>query len=406
MRASYDELLNSRRAWLIAWAAFTVGLVVFGGLYSFGVFLQPMMRELHVGHASASALFSVAGLVFYICGPLTGYLGDRFGPRPLVGAGAALMGAGFILTGFIEHLWVGYLTYGALVGLGAASAYIPALAIVGGWFSERRDAALGLAAAGTGCGTMVGPPVVSSLIEQVGWRQTMIVLGVVSWALLAGCGLVVKAIPLKAGGAPAAIRDAIRSGTFTRMYVSWVFATAALMVPFVFLPDYALERGISGPAASALISIIGGMSIVGRLGIGFATQRIGVVKLFKAAVLVMSASYVLWLAAGSYGWMAAFTGVLGLGYGIRIALVPSVMITFFGLKNFGALLGIFFTATGVAQMIGPPVAGFIMEASGGSMWSIVFCLVAGLLAVAVIIPLGRPPPTTSEAGQVTSLNVQ
>lgn len=398
MSVSSDDL-NSPWAWPIAWAAFTTGLVVFGVVYSFGIFLQPMMRDLHAGEAATSALFSAVGLAFYMLGPLTGYLADKFGPRLMVLTGAALMSAGLMLTGLIKQLWVGYLTYGALVGLGAACAYVPALSIVGGWFNRRRDAALGLAAAGTGCGTLIAPPVIAGMIERIGWRPTFIVIGAGCGLLLTGCAVVVRAPPRMTDAVRISFRGAVFSGAFVTLYISWVFGTVALFVPFVFLPSYALKHGASPSAASALLSTIGGMSILGRLAIGFVGERVGVVRLFKAAVLWMGASYVLWLLAGSYAWLLAFTVVLGLGYGIRIALVPSVMIAFFGMQNLGALLGMFFTATGVASLVSPLLASYITAVTNDAMWGIVLALAAGLLGFAVILPLGghRDPQTARSA---------
>ncbi|HEY8290729.1 MAG TPA: MFS transporter, partial [Acetobacteraceae bacterium] len=84
---------DTPRGWLMVAAAFVVGFVVFGLLYSFGVFLGPIVADFHASRAAASALFSATGLGFYLAGPVTGHLGDRFGPRIMAGAGAVLMGA-------------------------------------------------------------------------------------------------------------------------------------------------------------------------------------------------------------------------------------------------------------------------------------------------------------------------
>ena len=131
-------------------AAFTASFVVFGVMYSFGVFFTPMATQFHASRAATSAFFSITGFVSYLLASVTGHLSDRFGPRIVVGAGAVVMGTGLVFTAFIGHMWVGYLTYGVGVGVGAACAYIPTLAIVGGWFTKRRNTALGIAAAGTG----------------------------------------------------------------------------------------------------------------------------------------------------------------------------------------------------------------------------------------------------------------
>ena len=73
------------------------------------------------------------------------------------------------------------------------------------------------------------------------------------------------------------------------------------------------------------------MSVLGRGGIGFISRKVGSVRLYQFSVLVMAASYLLWLPFTGYGWLVAFAATLGFGYGLRIALTPVVLIEFFGL---------------------------------------------------------------------------
>jgi len=381
------DLPGSRRAWVVAWAAFVVGFVVFGAVYSFGVFLRPMAADFQSSQAATTVLFAATGIAFYLIGPVTGHLGDRLGPRVMIVAGAALMGAGLILTAFVTRLWAAWLTYGTSVGLGAACAYLPALAIVGGWFERKRGTALGIAAAGTGAGTMVVPPVASTLIEQFGWRSTVIILGLGCMLLLAGSAACVRRPPLTVGGNSEPLGRAVFSFAFMTMYLSWVLSTMALFVAFVFLPASAMRLGADQTSASGLLSIIGGMSILGRVGIGIVSERAGITGLFKAAVLVMGVSYGLWLSVTAYSGLVAFAVVLGLGYGVRIALVPAVLIGLFGLQRLGTLLGAFFTATGVASILGPLLAGVVIDATGSYQWGIAFACLLGAAGFAAILPL-------------------
>ena len=101
--AATGSLPDSARAWVIAGAAFVTGFVVFGVIYSFGVLIGPMTADLGAGSAGASALFSAAGLAFYMIGPVAGHLGDRFGPRIMVSIGAALLGLGLVTTALIDR---------------------------------------------------------------------------------------------------------------------------------------------------------------------------------------------------------------------------------------------------------------------------------------------------------------
>lgn len=382
---------ESARAWLMVAAAFMVGFVVFGTMYSFGSFLAPMAADLHASRAATSALFSITGLAFYMAGPVTGRLGDRCGPAIMVGAGAVAMGAGLVATAFIGRLWLGYLTYGIGVGVGAACAYVPTLAIIGGWFIRRRGTALGIAAAGTGCGTFIVPPLAAALIERCGWRITDAILGAAFAALLAACAAVVRPPPVSGAVTRRTLRSVVRSHEFALLYASWTFATTALFVPLVYLPAFAMSHGAGQVAAAALLSCIGGTSLLGRVGIGFLGDRIGMTRLFKGSVLLMAASYVLWIMSPAYGWLVLFATVLGVGYGVRIALMPAVLIEFFGLRDLGAILGLFFTASGVAAVLGPVLAGAIVDRSGGYEWGMAFALGAGALGFLVLLPLRLDP---------------
>ena len=141
---------DSPRAWLMVAAAFLASFVVFGVIYSFGVFLKPMAAEFDANAAGASAFFSLTAAVFYASGALTGRLADRFEPRLIVAIGAAALGSGLCLTALANDIWLCYLIYGIGVGIGGACCYLPPLAAIGGWFVRRRNTALGIAAAGTG----------------------------------------------------------------------------------------------------------------------------------------------------------------------------------------------------------------------------------------------------------------
>lgn len=89
--------------------------------------------------------------------------------------------------------------------------------------------------------------------------------------------------PIARSTSPAArsLRNVFRPREFVLLYISWVLATTALFVPFVFLPAFARDHGASEVAAAALVSVIGGASIIGRLVLGPIGDRLGVLPLFK-----------------------------------------------------------------------------------------------------------------------------
>ena len=163
--------------------AFAVGFIVFGVVYSFGVFLEPIMADLKSSRSATSALYAIASSGFYFLGPATGWVGDRLGPRAITGFGALAMGGGLAATAYVTDISTAYLTYGLGVGLGAACAYIPTFAVVGGWFERWRTRALSIAATGTGLGMLALPPFSAAIIEHFGWRTAALALAVISGAV-------------------------------------------------------------------------------------------------------------------------------------------------------------------------------------------------------------------------------
>ncbi len=372
----------------MAGAAFAIGFFVFGTIYSFGVLFVPLMRDLGSSRSETLALYAISSSVFYFLGPVTGLFSDRFGPRTVSIVGALVMTAGLAATAFVDSIWMAYLTYGAGLGAGAACIYVPALAALGGWFRRWRTRALSIAAAGTGCGMLALPPFIATLIESVGWRSALLILAVLCGLVLVTAAALVEAAPVSSEAEPVqSLGATLRSPAFVQMYVSWVFGTMALFVALAFLPTFATSRGADPISASWLISIIGGSSILGRLGIGYVRSAEGTLRLYKSAILTMAASFSIWLLLSSYGWLVVFAAVLGIAYGVRIALVAPVLIELFGVGQLGALLGSFFTGTGIAALAGPLLASAAVDLADSDTGGIVAATVMGALGFVFVLPL-------------------
>lgn len=209
---------------------------------------------------------------------------------------------------------------------------------------------MGIAATGTGFGMLAVPPLCAFLIEHFGWRTAVLALAGISGVGLAMSAMLVRPAPRRS--APSLSEPfslLIGSRAFVQIYISWVVGTTALFIALVFLPSFAVSRGADPVAASLLISAIGGASVLGRLGVGYAATDLRALFFYKTAVLAMAASYAIWLFLTDYNWLLVFASVLGIAYGVRIALVAPVLIALFGTNRLGGLLGTFFTATGAVQ---------------------------------------------------------
>jgi len=367
---------------MVVVAAFFSTFTLFGIAYSFGAFFSSMAEEFGAGRGATSLMFSITAFLYFGLGMLSGRVADRFGPRPVLAVGAVVIGVGLMLTSLVDRLWIGYLTYGLGVGVGVACGYVPMLAAVGGWFEQRRAIASGVAVEGVGLGTLLIARFAAELISSYGWRTTYVIFGLGAPAVLMVCLLGAARPPVRLDEAePLRIGEAVRTSAFRWFYVSAMLMSMALFVPFVFLAAFAEEHGIGKVAAASLLGVIGGGSIVGRLGLAALGDWLGRMRVLRGSLLLLGLSFLFWLSAGdSFKLLFVFAIVMGIAYGGFIALSPAVTAEMFGLAGLGGVMGALYTAAGVGGLIGPPLAGMLIDYTNSYTVVIVSAMVLSFVA--------------------------
>jgi MFS family permease len=387
--ATESHTLDSRRAWLTVVAAFVASAVTLGTAYSFGAFFESMSEEFGSERGATAVIFGLTTFTFFWLSLLTGRMMDRFGPRVVLVIGAIAIGVGLLATSRVHSLGAGYVTYGAGVGVAAACGYVPMVAMVGRWFDHHRAVAVGLAVAGIGVGTMVMSPLAAELVDRHGWRDTYVIFGVGGAALLLACVPLAERPPGDGLPQPSRFGDAMRSPVFRRIHLSALFLGLALFVPFVFVGQYAKEHGVGSVQAAVLVGLLGGASVVSRIGFGSLVRRFGAFRLYRGCFVIHTVSFVLWFVAGaSYVVLALFVLVLGVGYGGFVALGPVVVADRLGVTGLGSILGVLYTAPGLGALIGAPTAGWIIDRTDTYRWSIATCFVCA--AIAALLLTGLP----------------
>jgi len=344
-----------------------------------------MSEEFDAAAGATAVIFGITTFTFFWLGIITGRMADRFGPRLVLVVGAVALFVGLMATSRVDSLGVGYVTYGAGVGIAAACGYVPMVATVGGWFVERRAVAVGLAVAGIGVGTLVMSPLSAAMIDRYGWRDTYVVFAIGGAAILLACIPLMDRPPGDGSRQPSRFGDAVRSPVFRRLHVSSFMLGLALFVPFVFVGQYAKERGIDAVQAAVLVGVLGGSSVLSRIGFGSLVRRFGSFRLYRACFMIHAVSFLIWLAAGSsYALLVLFVAVLGVGYGGFVALGPIVISDRMGVAGLGSILGVLYTGPGLGGLIGPPLAGWMIDRSDSYRGAIIACFVCAVAATALL----------------------
>jgi MFS family permease len=386
--------------WYVVAAAFAVTGVGFGSAYTFSAFVDSLQRDFAASRGSVSLVFSLAGFLYFGLGVLSGPLGDRWGARRMTVLGMLSVGLGLCAAGMARTLAQVYLAYGLGIGLGVGFSYVPALGAVQRWFVKRRGFASGLAVSGIGVGTLVMPPLAVLLIRSLGWRAAYEVLGLLAATAGVGMALLIEndprdrglapdGDPLQAGAAApqgATLSEALRSRRFVGLYAACLICSFGLFVPFVHLIPYALDHGVAQSSAVLLLGGVGVGSTAGRFVLGGVADTFGRAPALLLMFAGMALTLTLWAMSTAFWGLAIFALAYGVFYGGFVAILPALVMDYFGGRNVGAIIGVLYTSVAFGTLIGPSAAGFAFDVSHS--YTLPILLSAGSNVIAAVILLG------------------
>jgi Sugar phosphate permease len=189
--------------WVMVAAGFIICLVVYGSMYSYGVFFGSLCEEFHWTRTTVSAGWSIFMAVHCGMSFVAGMVNDKYGPRRSLLILAIFLAIGFVLMSRINAIWQLYLCYGVIIGIGMSFGQLPILSTLTRWFVERRGMAVGIASAGIGAGTIVMAPLSQFLILRFDWRTAFLILaGIIVIVVVPISQLLLKSDPSEKGLLP------------------------------------------------------------------------------------------------------------------------------------------------------------------------------------------------------------
>jgi len=401
--------------WLVVAAAFAVTFVGFGSAYTFSAFVGPLQKDFVASRAAVSFVFSLAGFLYFGFGIVSGPLADRWGSRRLAVIGMLLTGIGLASASAARSLTEIYAAYGLGVGLGVGCSYVPAVGAVQRWFAKRRGFASGLAVSGIGVGTLIMPPLASLLIAALGWREAYLVLGGLAAFVGVGMALLIEndpsdrglgpdGDPLPSGGerrraAGATLGEAMRSRRFINLYIACLICSFGVFVPFVHLAPYAVDHGIRQSIAVLLLGAIGVGSTAGRFLLGGLADRMGRRAALVMMFIGMALALAVWAVSTEVWSLAAFAFAYGVFYGGWVAVLPAVVMDYFGGRNVSGTIGVLYTSVAFGTLIGPSAAGLAFDVTQSYTVPILASVCANIIAAVIV----ASTPKTTEPSRDAAL---
>ena len=393
-----------------------------GQSHAFSVFITPIGEDLGISRTAVSTAYAAATLAA-ACGlPWVGRLVDRFGVRAVLLWVGALFGAGTAAFGQVPNLWLLAAGFAALRFLGQGSLMICSYNLVAQWFSRKRGLAMGLASLGFSLSMAVHPTFSQWLIDETGWRQAWLWLGVSTWVLLVPCAaLFVRNRPEDLGlapdGEPAADSAAnsaepgdsaeagLTLGEAMRTSAFWICAVAvailSLTITAIFFHQVSIleSRGLSpgdasGVFAVSALTMVAFMPVFGRLLDRLRTQTV-----FAGGLLLMSCSLAA-LAAVSGTRSAVFFGmVFGIANAGSHNLLAYIWPRFFGRRHLGSIQGASQMVSVLGASVGPIPFGLSWDLYGSYTGALFAFALLPLLCAAAVWFIREPDRRSQEGLQ-------
>ncbi len=412
-----DRRVDGAWAWAVAGATFVLMFLAYGNVYSFGVFFPVLAKAFNADRGDTAFVFSVVGGLYSTMGIISGPAADRFGTRPVCLFAMLAMGAGLIYASYAEALWQVYLGFGLGLAFGMGFSFAPANAGLQRWFTKRRGLASGFASTGVGVSILVLPPLVALLIDWYDWRLAMRTTGVMALGMGTLAALMMgdpgrASAPLPSDNIEAGrldhrfeLRAALTSRGFVMCFLSSVFCCVGFFIPFVHIVPYAIDRGLGEGTGVYLLAVIGAASLIGRLLLTAASDRLGRRNSFAAMYFVMGASFLLWYmdgqSEGDFALLTIFAALYGLGSGGYVAMIAPILAEYFGTEKIGSVLGCFMPSVALGGFFGPWLAGHAFDLWGNYDLPILVSAVCGLVAVVLVMAMpARPYPAEAFNRQV------
>jgi MFS family permease len=388
---------------VIALCGCLIAMLSFGPRSSLGLFLTPQSQANGWGRDVFGLALAIQNILWGLGQPMAGMLADRFGIVRVLWGGAICYAAGLAMMAYSTTPLMLDISAGVLVGFGlAGSSFSIVLSAFGKLLPERwRSLAFGGGAAAGSFGQFLFAPMTVSVMDAVGWQDTLVVFAVVMLLILPlAVALSTSGTEQGAGSGTAqqSLRQALAEAFTQRSYVLLVlgFFTCGFQLAFMtaHLPAYLADRGLSSKVGGWTIAIIGLFNIVGSLGSGWLSNYVpkryllSVIYFGRAlAVLVFIMVPVTPLSTIVF---AAFMGLLWLS---TVAPTNGIIALLFGTRWLATLAGFAFFSHQVGGFLGVWLGGIAFERTGSydTVWWL--AILFGVLSAVINLPIVEKPVT-------------
>lgn len=384
------------KKWQIVLAAVGIHISI-GAVYAWSVFTTPIMEYLGASLKEVQFAFGLAILFLGFSASFLGKYVERYGSRNAGLFAAAFYGVGMMGTGlaiYVKNIWLLYLFYGAIGGVGLGVGYIAPVSTLVKWFPRKRGLATGLAIMGFGFASMLAGPIVQYLIAAAPLYLVPVMMGLAYMAIMAASAARF-ALPPKTeeqtprgnyftGGMSAP--EALETWQFKALWlILFINIFCGIAIISIASPLAQEMAGMDAREAAVMVGVMGLFNGLGRLLWSALSDYIGRPLTYVSFFLIQLAGfYALTRSAESFLFAALVYSIMTC-YGGGFSAMPAYLSDIFGVKALSAIHGHILTAWGLAGLTAPLFTAWMKEITDG--YRDVLLIFTAFYAVALAVSL-------------------
>jgi len=360
--------------------------LIIGSTFSaFGLFVQPVSAEFGLSRADMNTGMILLNFGTALLAPFAGRILDRVSTKRVMIASAFLIGASFAALGFSHSLWLPTAIIALPLAAGILGAgTLTASVLLARWFVVHRGRAMALAVIGVSAGSIVVVPVVGWLIENEGWRNALLTMGIAVGTLLLLLAIAVRERPgpddIESRTTPPLQPNAEASSrelgppppamSLMAMPQFWTIALGVglgLAIPqalMVTLVPLALETGLSMMEAASLVSAAGVAAISGKLILAFFADKLDRILLLATLIFLGVLPNAMLLVSESYALLLVSAAIMGVTTATVTPVYYALLADRFGITSFGTARGLIMPITSVIGAVGIRFIGEVYDRTG------------------------------------------
>ncbi|KAL7921459.1 major facilitator superfamily domain-containing protein [Trichoderma austrokoningii] len=387
------------------WAIVAGGFVLLwwslGTTYAWGVMQTALVADGLADPAVLSFVGSLQAALISALAIVNSLVVRKTGAAAMLGA--ACMGGSEILSSFTVHnVGALFFTSGVVMGLGVSLCFAVISTVPSQYFIAKRGLANGFMFAGSGFGGAAISFALDSLIEKLGTAWAYRILGLMTLATgLPAAWLMKERILVERQGFIE--WTLFKSPIFVLIFVGSAIATFPLFVPPFFLPLFTRSLGFSPNVGAGLVAGFSLSSAAGRILSGFASDKVGSINTVLVSLILTAITFLaIWPTSTKLGPLIAFVIINGAANGAFFSTMPTAISKVFGSARVAIAMSMVVTGWVGGYLLGAPIAGYILEAFGGTdgglhayrpamFYAGALALVSGIFILAARLHINKSP---------------